>query len=137
MPWIDALRQRAGELKREIHALYLAARHPLTPWYAKLLVAAIVAYALSPIDLIPDFIPVLGYLDDLLLLPLGIAWAIRMIPAAVMIECRARAARAAQAGGLDGGPAGRVATAVIVAVWIGLAALCALLFYRTHRGAPD
>ncbi|KRD39708.1 hypothetical protein ASE35_05085 [Lysobacter sp. Root916] len=131
--WIDALRQRARELKREIHALYLAARHPLTPWYAKLLVAAIVAYALSPIDLIPDFIPVLGYLDDLLLLPLGIAWAIRMIPATVMIECRARAA---QAGDPEGGLAGRVAAAAIVTLWIGFAALCALLAYRAHRGTP-
>lgn len=133
MPWIDALRQRARQLKREIHALYLAAQHPLTPWYAKLLVAAIVAYALSPIDLIPDFIPVLGYLDDLLLLPLGTAWAIRMIPAAVMAECRARAA---QDGGLEGGAAGRAAAAVIVAVWIGLAVLCALLAYRCITADP-
>lgn len=134
MRWIDALRQRAGELKREIHALYLAARHPLTPWYAQLLVVAIVAYALSPIDLIPDFIPILGYLDDLLLLPLGIAWAIRLIPAAVLIECRARAA---QADGPEGGLAGRIAAAVIVALWIGFAALCAVLAYRAHRSTPD
>lgn len=88
---IDELRKHARLLKMEIQALYLAARHPLTPWYAKLLVTAVVAYALSPIDLIPDFIPVLGYLDDLILLPLGIAWAIRLIPLTVMTECRERA----------------------------------------------
>jgi uncharacterized membrane protein YkvA (DUF1232 family) len=73
MTLLEDLKQRARRLKVDIYALYLAARHPETPWYAKLLVAGIVAYALSPIDLIPDFIPVLGYLDDLILIPIGIA----------------------------------------------------------------
>jgi len=68
-----------------------AVRHPGTPWYAKLFVAGIVAYAFSPIDLIPDFVPVLGYLDDLILIPMGIALAIRMVPPSVLTECRARA----------------------------------------------
>ena len=94
-PWLSALKQRAHALKAETYALYLAARDPRTPWYAKLLVAGIVAYALSPIDLIPDFIPVLGYLDDLILIPLGIALAIRLIPDPVLLQCRARAAQAA------------------------------------------
>jgi uncharacterized membrane protein YkvA (DUF1232 family) len=67
------MRDRARVLKREIYALYLVARHPRTPWYAKVLAGAVVAYALSPIDLIPDFIPVLGFLDDLIIVPLGIA----------------------------------------------------------------
>ena len=79
MAWLTSLHQRARQRKAETWALYLAACDPRTPWYAKLLVAGIVAYACSPIDLIPDFIPVLGYLDDLVLLPLGIAWAVRLV----------------------------------------------------------
>jgi uncharacterized membrane protein YkvA (DUF1232 family) len=80
-------------MRDESYALLLASRDPRTPWYAKLLVAAVVAYAVSPIDLIPDFIPVLGQLDDLLLLPIGIALAIGMVPPAVLEESRARAAQ--------------------------------------------
>lgn len=76
------------ELKRQIHALYLASRDPRTPWYAKAVAGLVVAYTLSPIDLIPDFIPVLGYLDDLLIVPAGIALAIRLIPADVMAAAR-------------------------------------------------
>src|SRR5258708_36917275 len=91
MPLLSSLKQRARHLKSETLALWLAARHPDTPWYAKLLVAGIVAYALSPIDLIPDFIPVLGYGDDLILIPLGIVLAIRMIPGPILAECSARA----------------------------------------------
>jgi uncharacterized membrane protein YkvA (DUF1232 family) len=120
MAILDHLRRRARHLKTETFALYLAARHPDTPWYAKLLVAGIVAYALSPIDLIPDFVPILGYLDDLVLIPLGIVVAIRLIPPDVIAECRARAAQALS----NGGPASRVAGAVIVGLWIVLAALC-------------
>ncbi len=88
---LEKLKQRASHLKSEAYALYLAARDPRTPWYAKLLVAGIVAYALSPIDLIPDFVPVLGYLDDLVLIPLGITLAIKMVPDSVLAECRERA----------------------------------------------
>ena len=88
---LDSLRQRARLLKRETLALYLAARDPRTPWYAKLLAVAIVAYALSPIDLIPDFIPVLGYLDELVLIPAGIALVIRLVPREVMADSRERA----------------------------------------------
>lgn len=121
----ERLKARARELKREIAALALAARHPCTPWYAKLIVAGVVAYAVSPIDLIPDFIPVLGYLDDLILLPLGIVLAIRMIPADVMAECRARAQTKNRVR-----PPSRLAAAVIVVVWLLLAALCALWLYR-------
>jgi len=78
-------------LKRDTHALYLAARHPRTPWYAKILAGAVVAYALSPFDLIPDFIPVIGYLDDLIIVPLGMAAVLRLVPADVLAECRAKA----------------------------------------------
>jgi uncharacterized membrane protein YkvA (DUF1232 family) len=127
MSLLSSLKQRARHLKSETLALWFAARHPGTPWYAKLLVAGIVAYALSPIDLIPDFVPVLGYLDDLVLIPLGIFLAIRMIPGPILEECRARAQqRIASAG-----PVSRVAALVIVGVWLATAALVAVWAYRT------
>jgi uncharacterized membrane protein YkvA (DUF1232 family) len=88
---LDRLRERARVLKRETYVLYLAARNPRTPWYAKVLAAAVVAYALSPVDLIPDFIPIIGYLDDLIIVPLGIAAVLRLIPAEILNECRAQA----------------------------------------------
>jgi uncharacterized membrane protein YkvA (DUF1232 family) len=116
------LKERVRHLKGETFALYLAARHPGTPWYAKAFVAGVVAYAFSPIDLIPDFIPVLGYLDDLILVPLGIIIAIRMIPPAVLAECRVRA----QAMTADGKPTSRIAAIVIIGIWIVVAALFTL-----------
>ena len=85
---LDALKERTRRLMQELTALGIACRDPRTPWYARLLAVGVIAYALSPIDLIPDFIPVLGYLDDLLLVPLGIALALKMIPAEVMAEAR-------------------------------------------------
>src|SRR5690242_10610191 len=88
---LDGLRDRARALKQDTHALYLTARHPRTPWYATVLAAAVVAYALSPFDLIPDFIPVVGYLDDLIIVPLGIAAVLRLVPADVLAECREQA----------------------------------------------
>src|SRR6478672_6134290 len=88
---MDRLRQWARALKRDVHAVYLAARDPRTPWYVKALALAVAAYALSPIDLIPDFIPVLGYVDDLLIVPLGIALATKLIPSGVLEEHRANA----------------------------------------------
>ena len=94
----------------------MAARDPRVPWLARLLVVAVVAYALSPVDLIPDFVPILGYLDDLILLPAGIALAIRLVPDEVMRECRTRA-READPAPLSGG---RLAGAVIVLVWVAL-----------------
>jgi uncharacterized membrane protein YkvA (DUF1232 family) len=119
------LKQRARLLKAETFALYLAARHPGTPWYAKLFVAGVVAYAFSPIDLIPDFIPVLGYVDDLILIPMGIALAIKMIPRPVMAECRARAQKVIS----NGKPVSRVAAVVIVVIWLVLATLCIVWLY--------
>jgi uncharacterized membrane protein YkvA (DUF1232 family) len=91
MALLAELNQHAHHLKTETFALYLAARDPRTPWWAKLLVAGIVAYAFSPIDLIPDFIPLLGYLDDLILIPVGITLAIRLVPDSVLADCRAKA----------------------------------------------
>jgi uncharacterized membrane protein YkvA (DUF1232 family) len=120
---LDLLRRQARALKAETLALYLVARDPRVPWYARLFVAAVVAYALSPIDLIPDFVPVLGYLDDLLLVPLGLALALRMVPADVLAECRARA----QA---EHRPTSRAAMLVIIGLWIGSAALVGWLVVR-------
>ncbi len=125
MPLLDELKQRANRLNAEVFALYLSARHPDTPWYAKLLVAAIVAYALSPIDLIPDFIPIVGYLDDLVLIPMGIAFAIRLIPQTVLVECRARAHEII----VNGKPVSRIAGAVIVIIWVVLAVSCIMYIY--------
>lgn len=85
---IQDLQAKAQELKTNLGVLYLAFKDKRTPWYAKALIALVVSYALSPIDLIPDFIPILGYLDDLILIPAGIALAIKLIPEDVMIECR-------------------------------------------------
>jgi uncharacterized membrane protein YkvA (DUF1232 family) len=89
--WAEKLKHAARALKAETYALYLAYRDPRTPWYAKVWTALVVAYAFSPIDLIPDFIPVLGYLDDLLLVPLGVFLALKLIPVDVMAECRQQA----------------------------------------------
>ena len=102
----------ARAIKRDAHALWLAARDPRVPWYAKALALAVAAYAFSPIDLIPDFIPVVGYLDDLIIVPLGIALVIRLIPPDIMAEHR-QAATAS-----EGRPVSKTAAAVIVLVWI-------------------
>ena len=110
---IAELKERARRLKTEVVALYLAARHPRTPWYAKLFLVAIVAYALSPIDLIPDFIPVLGLVDEIVLLPFAIVLAVKMVPAGVMSDCRARALQRKP----DGSRVGRLGAAIVVLIW--------------------
>ncbi len=111
-------------LKRDVHAIYLAARDPRVPWYVKMLAGVVAAYVLSPIDLIPDFIPVLGYLDDLIMVPLGIALVVRLIPADIMAEHRASAAlTAAKPISLAGGT-------LIVATWI--AGLGCMIWFACH-----
>jgi uncharacterized membrane protein YkvA (DUF1232 family) len=117
LPILARLKDAVRALERDVHALYLAARDPRVPWYAKVVALAVAAYALSPIDLIPDFVPVLGYLDDLVIVPLGIMLAIRLIPPAIMAEHRATAAAAVAR------PRSRVAAVAIVALWIVSAAL--------------
>jgi uncharacterized membrane protein YkvA (DUF1232 family) len=107
-------KQVARLLKVEIYALYLAYRDERTPWYARVFVACVVGYAFSPIDLIPDFIPILGYLDDLILLPLGIKIALTLIPEAVMAESRKRAHEITDAGK----PVNYFAAIVIVLIWL-------------------
>jgi uncharacterized membrane protein YkvA (DUF1232 family) len=124
---IAGLKERARQLKSEVHALYLAARHPRTPWYAKLFLVAIVGYALSPIDLIPDFIPVLGLVDEIILLPFAIALAVKMIPPDVIEECRAQAAQAQ----LRGSRMGRIGAAFVVLVWLALIVLAAMWAHST------
>jgi uncharacterized membrane protein YkvA (DUF1232 family) len=116
-------RQWAQAIRRDVVALWIAARDPRTPWYAKALAMAVAAYALSPIDLIPDFIPILGYLDDLVIVPLGILLAIKLIPAGLMAEFRADAARRLEK------PRSVVAAAVIAMIWISAAALLVWLLW--------
>jgi uncharacterized membrane protein YkvA (DUF1232 family) len=118
MAFVARWREQAARLKREVYALYLACRDPRVPWYAKALAAAIVAYAFSPIDLIPDFIPVLGYLDDLVLVPLGVLAVRAMIPPHVMQECRDRAQTALA----DRKPDRRIGLAMVIGLWVVLAA---------------
>jgi uncharacterized membrane protein YkvA (DUF1232 family) len=105
--------ERARRLKVELFALYLAARHPQTPWYARLVVAGFVAYAVTPVDLLPDAFPILGWIDDLIFVPIAVALAMRFVPAPVLAECRARAHERAAA-------QGRSSWIAVAAVWLAL-----------------
>lgn len=125
-----AWKERARRLRMQTYALYLAYKDPRVPWYAKALAACVVAYAFSPIDLIPDPIPVLGYLDDLVLIPLGVVLVIRMIPSSVMAECQEEARKAME----EGKPTNWVAAGVIVAIWLVLGAVGVVLAIRILRG---
>lgn len=129
MPNLNSLerwRHRARQLRAETYALYLAYRDPRVPWYVKLLAACVVSYAFSPIDLIPDFIPVLGYLDDLVLVPIGIALVVKMIPESVLIECRQKA----QEMMAKDKPTNWAAGAIIILIWLLLAIMAIALVYR-------
>jgi uncharacterized membrane protein YkvA (DUF1232 family) len=112
MAWFASLKQQAQALRQQSLTVYFAARDPRTPWAVRLLALLIAAYALSPIDLIPDFVPVLGYLDDLVLIPLGLALVIRLTPAPVIDAARARAQQAVQR------PVSYAAAAAIVLAWL-------------------
>ncbi len=113
MRTFEKYKQKMKGLKQELTALYLVCRDPRTPWYAKALGVCIVGYALSPIDLIPDPIPILGYVDDLILIPLGIIAVRKMIPPAVMAECREKAKGLNQQKGKNW-----IAAGIIIAIWI-------------------
>ena len=123
---LKSARQWARRLKRDVHALWLAGRDPRTPWYAKALAVAVAAYALSPLDLIPDFIPVLGWLDDLIIVPLGILLAVRLVPTEVMEEHRRAAARAASR------PGSRVAAVLVALTWVAAGVVLARALWM-HR----
>jgi uncharacterized membrane protein YkvA (DUF1232 family) len=116
---LDGLKNKAKLLKTDAYALYLAFKDPRIPWYARILAVCVVAYAFSPIDLIPDQIPVLGYLDDLILVPLGIVLILRMIPKEVLDEYRIQA----KVNMLQGKPVNWVVASVIIGIWVGLAIL--------------
>jgi uncharacterized membrane protein YkvA (DUF1232 family) len=119
----------ARNLKRDSHAIYLASRDPRVPWYAKALAIAVAAYALSPIDLIPDFIPVIGYLDDLIIVPLGIWLVVRLVPDEVMAECRARADAAGER------PVSKAGMIAIIVLWIVAAVMLGWIGYAVWRRA--
>src|ERR671912_98889 len=122
MNW-QAWKRRARKLTGQTYALYLALRHPRTPWYAKIFAALIVGYVFSPIDPIPDFIPGVGLLDEMVVVPIGILIAAKMIPPDVFAECRQKA-REVEEGEK---PVSRVAAVVVVAIWLLCVALAALL----------
>ena len=122
--FFERVKQWARALKRDVHALYLAARDPRVPWHAKALAIVVAGYALSPIDLIPDFIPVLGYLDDLIIVPFGIWLAVRLIPPEIIAEHRATAEAAGRR------PISKAGAAAIVTIWLLLAAVIGWTVYR-------
>ena len=110
---LSSLKEKAKQLERETYALYLAYRDPRVPWHAKAFAAFVVAHTASPIDLIPDFIPVIGYLDDLVITPLGLFLALRMIPVEVMAEARQQAARASAEGRIKT----RAGIVIVLSTW--------------------
>ncbi|MFN2280229.1 MAG: YkvA family protein [Anaerolineales bacterium] len=126
MKVIDRLKEWAKHLKKETYALYFAYRDPRTPWYAKALAVFVVAHTLSPIDLIPDFIPLLGYLDDLIITPLGLALAVKLIPAEVLEEARLKAENQL----VDGTKLGRAGTVIVVSIWLIFLLLISLVLWR-------
>lgn len=123
---IKKIKAWAKNLKRQILILYFACKDDRVPWYAKLFTACVVAYALSPIDLIPDFIPILGYLDEVILLPLGILAALKMIPKDVLSECEVKAEEVVK----NGKPKNWIAGSIIVLIWIVITVWAAMKIYE-------
>jgi uncharacterized membrane protein YkvA (DUF1232 family) len=126
----DRWTEWAQIIKRDVHALYLVSRDPRVPWYAKAMAVVVAGYALSPIDLVPDFIPVLGYLDDAILVPLGVLLVIRLIPPDIIAEHRNLAAAAQER------PVSRTAAIVIACIWFAYLSLCVWLAYCYFGSAP-
>jgi uncharacterized membrane protein YkvA (DUF1232 family) len=126
---LERLKRKARQLKQDVFAIYLAYHDPRVPLAARIFAACVVGYAFSPIDLIPDPIPILGYLDDLVLIPLGIALALKMIPADVMAESREKARQMLD----QGKPVNWIAAGVIAAIWLCLAALTVVLLVRVFH----
>jgi uncharacterized membrane protein YkvA (DUF1232 family) len=126
---MQSLKQLARKLKQETYAIYLASIDPRVPWYARLLAGVTVAYAFSSIDLIPDFIPIIGYLDDLIIVPLGIWLVIKMIRPAVLAECREKATAEIN----RSQPTNRAVVAVIVTIWFGLGILAVVWLKKMFK----
>jgi uncharacterized membrane protein YkvA (DUF1232 family) len=122
-------KQRIRHLKTETYAIYLASKDARVPWYAKALIGFVVVHTFSPIDLIPDFIPILGYLDDLIITPLGIYLALKMIPTEVMAECRVEAQSRLD----QPGPNRWVAAVVIISIWLFMGGFVAFLVFRLFQ----
>lgn len=124
--WIDKVKAMAREIKRNVFVLYLAYKDPRVSWYAKLVAVGVVAYAFSPIDLIPDFIPVLGYLDDLIIVPLGITLALKLIPQEVIRDCRDKAEEIRK----NGKPTNWITGGLFIIVWIVFAVWIGSICYK-------
>lgn len=124
--WIDKVKAMAREIKRNVFVLYLAYKDPRVSWYAKLVAVGVVAYAFSPIDLIPDFIPVLGYLDDLIIVPLGITIALKLIPQEVIRDCRDKAEEIRK----KGKPTNWITGGLFILVWIVFAVWIGSICYK-------
>ena len=124
--WIDKVKAMAREIKRNVFVLYLAYKDPQVSWYAKLFAIGLVAYAFSPIDLIPDFIPVLGYLDDLIIVPLGITMALKLIPQEVIRDCRDKAEEIRK----KGKPTNWITGGLFILVWIVFAVWIGSICYK-------
>ena len=129
MSVLERLKEWARSLKTELYALYLAYRDPRVPWYARILAVCVVGYAFSPIDLIPDPIPILGYLDDLIIVPVGIWLTVKLIPRDLLVECRERANHEMQ----KGKPTNWIAAGLIIGIWILLVVLIAVILLRVVR----
>ena len=127
LPLIAKLKSRALSLKREAYALYIATKDPRVPWYAKVCMSLVLAYAFSPIDLIPDFIPVFGYLDDLIVVPLGISLTLKMIPPQVMLEARQQAEDSLR----QGEPISQVGAMMVIIIWLIILAAVIWLIARS------
>ena len=126
---LNRLKGWARTLRVELYALYLAYRDPRVPWYARLMAACVVGYAFSPIDLIPDLIPILGYLDDLIIIPVGVWLTLKLIPKEIMAECRGKARLEVQ----KGQPTNWLAAGIIISTWIALAIVVSLFIMRAVR----
>ena len=126
---LSRVKDWARTLKTELHALYLAYRDPRVPWYARLMAACVVGYAFSPIDLIPDPIPILGYLDDLVIVPVGVWLTLNMIPKGIMAECREKAHSEIQ----KRKPTNWLAAGIIISIWIALAIVASLFIMRAVK----
>ena len=124
--FIEKWKQQAKKLKIETYALYLAYRDPRVPMHARIFAACVVGYAFSPIDLIPDFIPIIGYLDDLILVPLGIKIALSMIPENVMIESREKALEMIN----QSKPVNKIAAVIIISIWLLLGVIAITILFR-------